>query len=182
MQGVTLVFPSVQVGTRGLQCPLPASFTSLVYGSLGSTAVLPLLNFTFTLHHYVVGSPSSYVLNDHESSLRFVFLPHSVTLCSLQQAGVSFVASFCLRPVVDVTKSYTLAHCGRDSDCGYDGVCGSDGRCRCHFSRAGTLCDVPVNVSGACAPITGVSIACHSGLCSLCFQNWLAYCCVCLGS
>ena len=56
-----------------------------------------------------------------------------------QGRGSVIPAAPCLRPVVDVAASYTLAHCGRDSDCGYDGVCGSDGRCRCHFSRAGTV-------------------------------------------
>ena len=80
-----------------------------------------------------------------------------------QGRGYVIPAAPCLRPVVlgrnprwhTVADSETQTN---DSDCGYDGVCASDGRCRCHFSRAGTLCDVPVDISGACAPITGVSI------------------------
>ena len=155
--------------------PLLRQFTAVMGRRLFSRCLTsPSFCTTTSLGHRTCHTHESCHHNSSRSSLRLS--------CLHQGRGSVIPAAPCLRPVVDVAASYTLAHCGRDSDCGYDGVCGSDGRCRCHFSRAGTLCDVPVNVSGACAPITGVSIACHSGLCSLYFQNWLAHCCICLGS
>jgi hypothetical protein len=74
-----------------------------------------------------------------------------------------FHASACVsvhgRYVVDASGSYTLAHCGDNSDCGAGGVCGMDGRCTCNFAVCGALCDSPANTAGSCNQMSGVRLA-----------------------
>ncbi len=49
VQGASYRFPAVQVGTRGLQCPLPSELANHVYGGSKGCEVVPPAGVTFLL-------------------------------------------------------------------------------------------------------------------------------------